>query len=418
MKIRLDERHIKAGATAFLVILCSILVFFAIYRIKTVEEVLGMLAGVLMPFIYGLVMAYLLCPVYNFTVRNTYVLLNRGKRRFPRSLTVSKALGTIVAVILLFVVVIGVLWMIVPGLIDSIIKIIEMLPSSMSVLQDWLDEKLIHYPQARVMADGLIDNFIDHATVFVTETLLPEYTSIAIGISEGVLGILNIIKNLFIAVIICAYFLNSKDTFAAQIKKFIVAVCKEDTAEEIMQGAAFTNRTFGSFINGKVIDSAIIGVICFVCMSIFGWEYTLLISCIVAITNIIPFFGPFIGAVPSALLLLMVDVHQCLWFLVFILCLQQFDGNILGPKILGESTGIGSFWVLFAVLIGGGLFGFIGMIVGIPVFVVLYAYMSRAVNRKLEKRGFSTNLSDYKVDKYRIKREKRERQKRGRQKRR
>lgn len=413
MKIRLDEKHIRVGITAFIVVLCSILVFFAMYRIKAVESTLHLLLSVLMPFIYGLVLAYLLCPVYNCVVRNTYALLNRGKHRFSRALTVSKAFGTIVALTALVVVVVGVLWMILPGLIDSIIKIIEMLPSSMNVLQDWLDTKLIHYPEARLMLDGLIDNFTDYATVFVMETLLPEYSSIAISISEGVLGVLNVIKNLFIAIIICAYFLNSKDIFAAQIKKFIVATCSRETAEEILQGAEFTNRTFGGFINGKMIDSAIIGVICFICMSIFGWEYTLLISCIVAISNIIPFFGPFIGAIPSALLLLMVDTRQCLWFLVFILCLQQFDGNILGPKILGETTGIASFWVLFAVLIGGGLFGFVGMIVGIPIFVVLYAYLTRAVNRKLEKRGFSTDLSDYKVDKYRVKKKKKKRRKRG-----
>ena len=158
-----------------------------------------------------------------------------------------------------------------------------------------------------------------------------------------------------IAIIICVYFLNSKDTFAAQIKKIILSVFKKNTADEILQGAAFTNKTFGGFINGKLIDSLIIGIICFIVMSIFGWEYTLLISCIIGITNIIPFFGPFIGAIPSALLLLMVDYRQCVYFVIFIFILQQFDGNILGPKILGDSTGLASFWVLFAVLIGGGL---------------------------------------------------------------
>lgn len=165
----------------------------------------------------------------------------------------------------------------------------------------------------------------------------------------------------------------------------IVAFFSEHTAKEILDGASFTNKTFGGFINGKIIDSLIIGLLCFVCMTIFGWEYTLLISCIVGITNIIPFFGPFIGAIPSALLLLMVDPEQCMWFLVFILALQQFDGNILGPKILGDSTGLASFWVLFAVLVGGGLFGFIGMVIGIPVFAIIYAYATRSINPQAGK---------------------------------
>jgi len=407
MRLRLDDKHIKAGFAAFIVILCSIVVFFAIYRIDAVQSTVETVTGVFMPFIYGLVMAYLLCPVYNFTVRSVYGLINKGERRVSRALTISKAIGTVVALVVLMVLICGVLWMIIPGLIESIVNIIEMLPSSMNALQDWVNAKLTDYPQARFAIEGWIDHFTDDAVAFVTQTLLPEYASIAVSISEGVLGALNIVKNLFIAVIVCAYFLNIKDTFAAQSKKVIVALCKPETAEEILQGAAFTNQTFGGFINGKLIDSAIIGVLCFICMSIFGWEYTLLISCIIGITNIIPFFGPFIGAIPSALLLLMVDINQCLWFLVFILCLQQFDGNILGPKILGETTGIASFWVLFSVVIGGGLFGFIGMILGIPIFVVTYAYVSRAINRKLEKRGFSTDLSNYKVDKYRVKKEKR-----------
>jgi len=413
MRIKLDDRNIRWGITAFLVILCSILVFFAIYRNDTTSDFIDRILGVCMPFIYGLVMAYLLCPVYNFTVRNTYSLLLKKMQHKKKVLTASKAAGTIVALVLMIVVVSGILWMIIPGLIDSVTKIIQTLPASMDALQAWADVHLAQYPQANSVLEGWTDNFTTYATDFVMQTLLPQYSSIAATISESLMGVLIMLKNVFIAVIICAYFLNIKDTIAAQIKKVIIAVFKENAAEEIMGGAGFVNQTFGGFINGKIIDSLIIGCMCFVFMSLFGWEYTLLISCIIGVTNIIPFFGPFIGAVPSALLLLMVDTRQCLWFLVFILCLQQFDGNILGPKILGNTTGIGSFWVLFSVLIFGGLFGFIGMIVGIPVFAVIYAYTTRLVNGRLEKKGFSTNLSDYKIDKYRAKKEKKEKKKIG-----
>ncbi len=405
MKIRFDEKNIKWGLTAFLVIICSIIVFFAVYRFDTVQKIVNVCTAILAPFIYGLVMAYLLCPVYNFTVRNTYSLLNRGKRGFSKALTVSKGIGTIIALITLFVVISGILWMIIPGLVESIMKIIDILPASMESLKEWLNLKLQDNPQAEAVIYGWINNFTDNAVAFVTETVLPEYSSIATSLSEGLIGILNALKNIFVAVIICAYFLNIKDTFAAQSKKIIVAVFKEDTAEEILNGATFTNKTFGGFINGKIIDSLIIGIICFVVMTAFDWEYSLLISCIIGITNVIPFFGPFIGAIPSALLILMVDPRQCVYFLIFILILQQFDGNILGPKILGDSTGLSSFWVLFAVLVGGGLFGFIGMVIGIPIFAILYAYTSRAINRKLESRGYSTNISDYKVDSYRVKKD-------------
>ena len=409
MKLNLEEKNVKWGLTAFLVILCGILIFFAVYRFAAVQKLVGVITGILAPFIYGLVMAYLLCPIYNFTVSNTYSLLNRGQRKFSKALPVAKGVGTVVALAVMIIVVTGILWMIIPGLIDSIVKIIDILPSSMNQLMHWLDLKLQNFPIAQTRIDSWINHFTENAIQFVTEKVLPEYTTIATSVSAGLLGVFTALKNIFVAIIICAYFLNSKDLFAAQSKKVIVAFFSEHTAKEILEGASFTNKTFGGFINGKIIDSLIIGLLCFVCMTIFGWEYTLLISCIVGITNIIPFFGPFIGAVPSALLLLMVDPHQCLWFLVFILALQQFDGNILGPKILGDSTGLASFWVLFAVLVGGGLFGFIGMVIGIPVFAVIYAYATRGINRRLEKRGFSTNISDYMIDSYRVKKKKKKR---------
>ncbi len=383
--------------------------FFAVYRFTAVQKLVGVITGILAPFIYGLVMAYLLCPIYNFTVRSVYDLMNRGKRKFSKALPIAKGVGTVVALAVLFIVVTGILWMIIPGLVDSIVKIIDILPSSMNQLMHWADLKLQNFPIAQTRIDSWINHFTENAIQFVTEKVLPEYTTIATSVSAGLLGVFTALKNIFVAIIICAYFLNSKDLFAAQSKKVIVAFFSEHTAKEILDGASFTNKTFGGFINGKIIDSLIIGLLCFVCMTIFGWEYTLLISCIVGITNIIPFFGPFIGAIPSALLLLMVDPHQCLWFLVFILALQQFDGNILGPKILGDSTGLASFWVLFAVLVGGGLFGFIGMVIGIPVFAVIYAYATRGINRRLEKRGFSTNISDYMIDSYRVKKKKKKR---------
>lgn len=236
---------------------------------------------------------------------------------------------------------------------------------------------------------------------FATDIVLPHSQSLASGVTHGVVGAVGFVTNFIIGLIISVYLLNSKDTFLAQIKKLVLASFSEKTAEEIFNGAEYTNRTFGGFISGKIIDSIIIGIICFIVMTIFQWEYALLISCIVGLTNIIPFFGPFIGAIPSVLLLLLVNPWHALYFVIFVLILQQFDGNILGPKILGDSTGLESFWVLFAVLVGGGLFGFIGMVIGIPVFAVIYYYVSRLVNSRLAKKGFSTDLSDYRVDPYR-----------------
>lgn len=413
MKIEFEEKHVKWGLVVFLVVTACILVFFAIYRFDSLSELIGAVTGILTPFIYGLVFAYLLCPVYNTATRHMYHLLSKkaGKPRFALSL--AKGVASFFSLLVFFVVITGICWMIIPGLIESITHIVGILPESMGKFIDWINIKLVSLPLLHDTLESWATRFTDNITSYVEQRMIPGYTEIATSISTGVFGVINVLKNFFIGIIICVYFLNSKDHFAAQSKKLILAVCKEERANTIFEGAAFTNKTFGGFINGKIIDSLIIGLICFVMMSIFQWEYPLLISCIVGMTNVIPFFGPFIGAIPSALLILMVNPMQCLYFLIFILILQQVDGNIIGPKILGDSTGLPSFWVMFAILVGGGLFGFVGMIIGIPLFAVFYAYFRRAVNNRLEKKGFSTDIRDYTIDRYRIQSEKRKKKKGG-----
>lgn len=404
MRIKLEKKHYQWGLVALAVLVCAMLVFFAVHRFDKVAHFFQVCFGVLAPFIYGLVMAYLLCPIYNVTVRKVYAAINKGKYKLKHDLTIAKATGTVVSAAVIVVVVTGVMWMIIPGLWDSLLKVIEILPEGMAKFSAWVEVKFANLPVAKDTIADWTKQFTDSAVAFATDKLIPQTGSVAMTISGTLIGALGAIFDFFIGIVVCMYFLNIKDTLAAQIKKFIIAHFKEATAEEILEGADYTNRTFGGFISGKIIDSAIIGIICFICMSLFGWEYTLLISCIIGITNIIPFFGPFIGAIPSSLLLLMVNPMHCLYFIIFVFLLQQFDGNILGPKILGESTGIASFWVLFSVIVGGGFFGFIGMVLGIPVFAVAYAYCSRAINRKLYKKGFSTATEDYIVDKYRVKR--------------
>ena len=411
MKIKLEKQHYQWGLTAFLVIICCFIVFFLLYRFDAVEHVLGKIGNAIEPLVYGMIMAYLLCPIYNFTVSRSYSLINKGKYKFKHDLTLAKVVGTIISIAILLIVIAGVLWMIIPGLFDSIMKVIDLLPGAMKSFSNWVDVKFANLPVAKDYLDQISNNITEYAIDFATNTILPNSGNMAAAISGTVFGAIGFFMNFLIGIIVCVYFLNIKDTLAAQAKKIIVAHFKEKTAEEILEGAEYTNKTFGGFISGKIIDSIIIGILCFIMMSIFGWEYSLLISCIIGITNIIPFFGPFIGAIPSALLLLMVNPMHCLYFIILVIALQQFDGNILGPKILGDSTGLGSFWVLFAVLVGGGLFGFVGMVVSIPVFAVIYAYCARALNRRLAKRGFSTNTLDYKVDKYRTRKPRQKRSK-------
>lgn len=401
MKIRLDRDNVRWGITAFIVVACCLLLYFGLLRYEAVSNVMTKFSDTMKPFVWGFVFAYLLCPIYNFFVRKVYAFLRSHGKPLKSDLILAKVSGTIVSLAILIIVVAGILWMIIPGVYDSIVNIIEIIPASKDMFLAWIDSKLQNFPIAEAKMSGYINSCTDNLIKFATETFIPHYTTIASGISSSIIGVVSMAKNIVIGIIISVYFLNSKDIFAAQLKKLIFAIFKEDHAEKTLEIARFTNSAFGGFISGKIIDSGIIGLICFLVMTLFGWEYSLLISCIIGITNIIPFFGPFIGAIPSILLLIMVNPTHAIYFGIFVVILQQFDGNILGPKILGESTGIPSFWVLFSVLVGGGLFGVVGMIVGIPIFAVTFYYGSEIINARLANKGFSTSLVDYKIDSYR-----------------
>ena len=209
------------------------------------------------------------------------------------------------------------------------------------------------------------------------------------------MGVVVFLKNILIGVIVSIYLLANKEGFAASGCRLCYTFLPEDKAALLIRGAKATDRIFSGLVRGKLLDSLIIGVLCFICSSWFQFPYAPLVSVVVGVTNVIPFFGPFLGAVPCAFLILLDSPIKCLYFLVFILALQQFDGNILGPKILGDSTGLASFWVLFAIILFGGLFGFAGMVLGVPVFAMIYSMISRVVAHGLRRRGLSDATKDY-----------------------
>ena len=208
------------------------------------------------------------------------------------------------------------------------------------------------------------------------------------------------IYNLIIGIIVSIYLLSDKEGFLAAVKRLSYAVLSVETAERARMGINFVDRTFMSFLNGKLLDSLIIGIICYIVCSILQMPFTLLVSVIVGVTNIIPFFGPLIGAIPSALIILMVDPTKCLIFVIFVIILQQIDGNIIGPRILGNSTGITGFWVMFSIILGGGLFGFWGLLLGVPVFVVVYSLMTNLIVKNLKREDLPYEIEDYKELEY------------------
>ena len=407
MKRLLENKHARLMLMIFIVGALLIIFNQIVGNYESFSEGVGTIKTIISPFIYGFVMAYLLSPIYNATVRGLYKLLGKYFKNKQRLFSFCKLVASVVAVVCLIGAVAGLIALIVPQVIESLTGILKSLPQRLTQLSalfnditSKMDNKRLAMKMSEIYAQ-VQTNLIELAQT----KLLPGMGTLVGQVSTQVLLTLKTMMNVMIGVIACVYMLNSKERFQGQFKKVILATLPKEKAEAVFDFAKFTNRTFGGFINGKIIDSIIIGIICFILMEIFGFPYPILISAIIGITNVIPFFGPFIGAIPAAIIILLVSPIHALYFLVLIFVLQQVDGNIIGPAILGNTTGIASFWVLFSIVIGGGLFGFIGMVLGVPVFAIIYYYFSRSINKRLEAKGleFRTDsyedLNKYKIDK-------------------
>ncbi len=397
MKERFQNRYVKLGITIFCAGAALIVLYQVIVHFDKVQQGWNVVTGILSPFIFGLVMAYLLCPVYNAVVRKTYRLFVRIYTKKKSAFRLARVTGTVASLLVLFGVVGGLFALVLPETIRSILGLVHDAPGKINELIDWIEMTFTaeRYPELAGAAEEILSRTRDSFVEWTDNEFLPKIGVYMTQISQGVLVTLKTVMNLCIGVIICVYFLNSKELFKAQSRKFITATMNRKHVEQIQDFANFCNKTFGGFINGKLIDSLIIGILCFILMNIIKLPYAVLVSTIVGVTNVIPFFGPFIGAIPSAIIICFSSPVQALYFLILILGLQQFDGNILGPKILGGTTGLASFWVLFAILVGGGLFGFIGMVLGVPVFAVVFYYLNLYLRKRLGRKGLPPDTVDY-----------------------
>ncbi len=401
---KLDNKHrysqyIGWGITAFAVIAAGVLFYFSIDYMGDLVKAIRSLMGILSPFIWGLVISYLLVPSMMMYERKLFrPLVASIKKRRPK-VTLSKKLPRVLALILAEIVMLlliaALIYLIVPQVYDSISAIITNSPAYFESASKAIDNLLHDFPEIEMYATKVFGNITETLTKWATNTLLPSMENIVTNITTGVFSVVKAVYNIVIGMIVSIYILYNKEPFIAHYRKALYCLFKPEKARKISSALRFADRTFMGFIVGKLLDSAIIGMICYVGCVVMRMPYDLLISVIIGVTNIIPFFGPFIGAIPSALLVLLVDPKMCLWFVIFIIVLQQIDGNIIGPKILGTSIGINGFWVLFSIVFFGGLFGFWGMLLGVPTFVIIYTAVERAVNRKLESRDLPTDASVY-----------------------
>lgn len=395
MKINYDSIYIKWGMTAFCVLCATIIFFFIILRMEGVFNYIHIITKILMPFIYGLVIAYLLCPIYNFFTRHIFRVIS-NKVHAKMALTMSRVLSTTITLTLAIVMVAGLVSLVLPQIVDSLIVLAKTTPDSLTQLITWTESKLSENKELNDTLKVLLGDYTNEINNWLQYKVIPWILSYAAEVSTGIIDIVRFFEDFLIGIIICVYFLNSKELFKAQSKKLMYAMFRRDTAHTVITEMNFINKTFSGFITGKIIDSAIIGLICFISLSIIGTPYHMLVSVVVGVTNIIPFFGPFIGAIPSTIIIMTASPIDAFYFVIFILILQQIDGNIIGPKILGDSTGLPSFWVMFAILLGGGLFSFTGMVMGIPIFAVIYAYFSRAVDSRLKRKNLPVETNIYK----------------------
>ncbi|RKM57528.1 AI-2E family transporter [Butyrivibrio sp. CB08] len=406
MKMKPEKNQITWGVTLFLVVVASLLVYYFLFHgniiVDFFEKIIDSVSGIIL----GVIIAYILIPLQD-TIEEKFlkpIYKKRGydisfaenanwkKRRQMRAFAV-------LFTMLIFIFILYLLFSsIIPQLISSIREIINNLPIYIKNVDDYSNLLLENNPDLNAFIDSQLTQYYATLSSFITQNIkpyIPEVGTIVKYASKSVFSVIGVIFDFVVGFIVAIYVLNSKERFTTRGKKMAYAFFKEDFANELVGGFRFVHNTFEGFIGGKLIDSIIIGVICYFGCLILGINYPVLISVIVGVTNIIPFFGPYIGGIAGALLLVLIEPIQALIFLIFVILLQQFDGNILGPRILGGSTGLSSFWVIFSITFFGGLWGIVGWLIGVPVFAVFYALVSRVTNHYLRQKELSEFTGDY-----------------------
>lgn len=383
------------GLTIFLVIAACIILYFAFLRADTLFSVAGTIIEILKPIIYGFAIAYLLNPIVKETDKYLLPVLRKKIKKEKTARQFSRAAGILFALLVLFAVIFALLNMLIPELFHSIRNLMETLPGQLNSGIEAIE----NLQKEQSTMGLLLGNILNHASEtlqnWIQTDLLRQMNIWMTNITTGAMNVLSEVFNFLVGCIVSVYMLFSKELFAAQMKKILYGVMSIEHANMTLHITRKSNEIFGGFIIGKIIDSAIIGVLCFLGLTLLDMPYILLVSVIVGVTNVIPFFGPYIGAIPSAILIALADPIKGIYFLIFILALQQLDGNVIGPKILGDSTGLSAFWVVFSILLGGGLFGFVGMIAGVPTFAVIYYIVKMVVEQKLEKKKMPADTEAY-----------------------
>ena len=390
-----QKRYLYLMLSGFGAISLSILLFFVLYRLRGIGQLLQTVTGILLPFIYGGVVAYLARPMCNTYEKFLMRHLPERLRRFSPSAAVVGSLVTL----LLIVYALGA--MIFPQVYDSVVTLGKTIPSRLESFVLWAETT---FGESEYM-DALFDFFNTsyekiymQVDAWIRNDLFPQITTLVSSVSSSVFAVLRSLYNLIIGLIVAVYVLSSRKRFARQSTLIVRSVLSEKWANAVLEEVTLMDRMFGGFIDAKILDSLIIGILCYLGCWVLRIPNTLLISVFVGITNIIPFFGPLIGAVPSTLLILIESPIKAVWFVIFVVVLQQLDGNVIGPRIMGNKICISGFWVMFAIIFFGGVWGIVGMVIGVPLFAVIYDLVRKLVKYGLRKKGKSELWDKYAAD--------------------
>ena len=389
------KKYLIWGVTAFLVLAAAIVLIFLFVQKEDFSDVWSKVTSALAPVFVGGIFAYIMNPLMSFFDRKiSHFLLKRVKKK-KRALSFSRGVSlilTLIVVVLIF----GILvYMLVPEITATVNRLTEEVPEQGKNLLEWFRNTVGDGTWFGNTLATVVEKVTTWVEDFVENGILSFASGLLDSVASGVLSVFGIIYNIIIGFVFSIYILLAKERFTASCKKVVFALFKRRRANRIIRTARACHMKFTGAITGKILDSAIVGVLCFVGMTLFHFPYVALISVIVGVTNLIPFFGPYIGAVPSALLILFVDPLQCLWFVIFIIVLQQIDCNILDPKIVGDSIGLSAFWVLFSCVVFGSLFGIMGLLLGVPAMACLQMIFGEIMDERLHKKGLPTKTDEF-----------------------
>ena len=394
------SKYFKVGLTVFLTATAILLLYDTAFGSGAVIRVGRQALRAARPVLIGAFLAYLLAPIVNFFeirphTQHAHYKVDREGSFGPR-LTRAVSIGLSWILVLLVIYMLG--RILLPELYKSLVQLVSNIEVYYYTVAGWIQHLFENNPALEAWVGDSLGDFYTDTSKWLSNEVLPQAGVVMTALTGGVMSVLDFLGDLLIAFIVSIYFLNTKEIIAAHTRKMIYSLFSENKVYWIMRGCRRADTIFSGFVRGKLVDSLIIGILCFLGCTLLKFPYTPLISVVVGVTNIIPFFGPFLGAIPSAFLILLVSPLQCLYFSLFILALQQLDGNVIGPKILGDKTGLSNIWVIAAILVSGSFFGFLGMFFGVPVFACAYSLAHFLVEVRLEKKGMPSDTASYTVE--------------------